>query len=79
LRFNDGRKIKIDVTHRKNNKNLKFVSGNFRVSQRYEAKGKIVEKLSNPLRSKSGRLIFSEIMKPTVLRKTNGNLRIFLH
>lgn len=25
------------------------------------------------------RHLFSEIMKPTVLRKTNGNLRIFLH
>jgi|GEM_PF-461203 len=35
--------------------------------------GKILEKLSNPLRTKSGRLIFSKIMKPTVLRKFSGN------
>ncbi len=34
---------------------------------------KILEKLSNPLRTKSGRLIFSKIMKPTVLRKFSGN------
>lgn len=73
FRFNGGRKIKLDATQRKSNKRLKFVSGNFRVSQRCEAKGKILEKLSNPLRTKSGRLIFSKIMKPTVLRKFSGN------
>lgn len=43
-RFNDDRKIKIDVIHRKNYKELKLVRGNFRVNQSYMAKGKVLEK-----------------------------------
>ena len=61
LRFNDDQKIKIDVTQRKNNKKLKFVSRNLESLKDTKPKEKILEKQPNPLRSKSGRLIFSEI------------------
>ena len=36
-------------------------------------------KAVQPFEIKKRKIDISEIMKPTVLRKTNGNLRIFLH
>ena len=71
MRFNDDQKIKIDVTQRKNNKKLKFVSRNFRVTQRYEAKGKNLRKAAQSFEIKKRKIdIFGNYEANGVEKKT---------